>query len=308
MNNSPRQHENANLSIGYLYASLSAMMASVLIVAGKWTLHTISPLALSALVFPIGSVVLGLTMIPRKRWKRIFALDLRAWTWTLAFSVLAFVAIWTYWIGLKMMDPTLASFVNRSETLVTISLGILILGERFSRGEGLGAFLVLCGIVLMKFTFRAEYSVGFWVVLFSAVCFGTAEFIAKIAVRYVDPLTLSFLRNVISSVLFWIAVAFVGTSFEGVGSVWWGILIIALVGPVLTRPIYLYALKHIEVSKVALINQSQPVFVAILALLILTQTPAPSEIMGGLFVIGGCLLIIISRKKVRGRNALRARE
>ena len=308
MNRPYQQRNPTNPSIGYLYASLSAMMASVLIVSGKWTLHTISPLALSALVFPIGSVVLGLTMIPRKRWKRIFALDLRAWTWTLAFSVLAFVAIWTYWIGLKMMDPTLASFVNRSETLVTISLGILILGERFSRGEGLGAFLVLCGIVLMKFTFRAEYSVGFWVVLFSAVCFGTAEFIAKIAVRYVDPLTLSFLRNVISSVLFWIAVAFVGTSFEGVGSVWWGILIIALVGPVLTRPIYLYALKHIEVSKVALVNQSQPVFVAILALLILTQTPAPSEIMGGLFVIGGCLLIIISRKKVRGRNALRARE
>ncbi len=308
MNRPYQQRNPTNPSIGYLYASLSAMMASVLIVSGKWTLHTISPLALSALVFPIGSVVLGLTMIPRKRWKRIFALDLRAWTWTLAFSVLAFVAIWTYWIGLKMMDPTLASFVNRSETLVTISLGILILGERFSRGEGLGAFLVLCGIVLMKFTFRAEYSVGFWVVLFSAVCFGTAEFIAKIAVRYVDPLTLSFLRNVISSVLFWIAVAFVGTSFEGVGSVWWGILIIALVGPVLTRPIYLYALKHIEVSKVALVNQSQPVFVAILALLILTQTPAPREIMGGLFVIGGCLLIIISRKKVRGRNALRARE
>ncbi|MCK4417239.1 MAG: hypothetical protein KAV99_03650, partial [Candidatus Latescibacteria bacterium] len=96
MNRPYQQRNPTNPSIGYLYASLSAMMASVLIVSGKWTLHTISPLALSALVFPIGSVVLGLTMIPRKRWKRIFALDLRAWTWTLAFSVLAFVAIWTY--------------------------------------------------------------------------------------------------------------------------------------------------------------------------------------------------------------------
>jgi drug/metabolite transporter (DMT)-like permease len=305
MNHPPKQLDVTNPSMGYLYASLSAMMASVLIVSGKWTLHSISPLALSALVFPIGAVILGLTMIPRKRWKRIFALDRRGWSWTVIFSVLAFVAIWTYWIGLKMMDPTLASFLNRSETLVTISLGILILGERFSREEGFGAFLVLAGIVLMKFTFRAEYSAGFWVVLFSAVCFGTAEFIAKIAVRYVDPVTLSFLRNVISSVLFWIAVAFVGTSFEGVGSVWWGILIIAFAGPILTRPIYLYALKHIEVSKVALINQSQPVFVAILALVALSQTPAPREIIGGIFVIGGCLLIIISRRKVRPRDALR---
>lgn len=284
--------------MGYLYASLSAMMASILIVSGKWTLHTISPLALSALVFTIGAIVLGLAMLPRKRWKRISAIDARGWRWTIAFSVLAFVAIWTYWIGLKMMDPTLASFLNRFETLVTISLGIVILGERFSKGEGLGTLLVLGGIVLMKFTFRAEYSDGFWVVLFSAICFGTAEFIAKIAVRYVDPLTLSFLRNVITSVLFWIAVAFMGTSFEGAGSVWWAILIVAFAGPILTRPIYLYALKYIEVSKVALINQSQPVFVAILALVALSQTPAPREIVGGLFVMGGCVLIIASRRRV----------
>ncbi|MGB2980834.1 MAG: DMT family transporter [Candidatus Zixiibacteriota bacterium] len=302
MNNPPKQHDATKASRGYLYASLSAMMASILIVSGKWTLHTISPLALSALVFTIGAIVLGLAMLPRKKWKRIRAIDARGWRWTIAFSMLAFVAIWTYWIGLKMMDPTLASFLNRFETLVTISLGIVILGERFTKGEAVGALLALGGIVLMKLTFRAEYSAGFWVVLFSAICFGTAEFIAKIAVRYVDPLTLSFLRNVITSVLFWIAVAFVGTSFEGAGSVWWGILIVAFAGPILTRPIYLFALKYIEVSKVALINQSQPVFVAILALMVLSQTPAPREILGGLFVIGGCLLIIVSRKRVGLRN------
>jgi drug/metabolite transporter (DMT)-like permease len=280
---------------------MSALFASVAIVAGKWTLQGISPLALNALVFPIGAVVLGLGIVPQKRWKRIFALNAKAWGWTLTFTILAFVAIWTYWIGIKMMDPTLASFLNRTETLVTILLGIVILGERFSKAEGLGAIIVLAGIVLMKFTLRGEYSTGFWVVLFSAVCFGTAEFIAKIAVRYVDPLTMSFVRNLVSAVMFWIAVAFVGTSFVGVGSVFWGIIIIAFMGPILTRPIYLVALKHIEVSKVALINQSQPVFVAILALLALNQTPAPREIIGGLFVIGGCLLIIMSRKRVPAR-------
>jgi drug/metabolite transporter (DMT)-like permease len=305
MNNPPQQQENANLSIGYLYASISAMMASVLIVTGKWTLNTISPLTLNAVVFPIGAVVLGLAMIPGNRWRRIVAMDQRAWFWTAAFSVLACVAIWTYWIGIKMMDPTLASFLNRFEILVTVSLGIVILGERFTRREGLGAFLVLGGMVLMKLTFRAEYSLGFWVVLFSAACFGTAEFFAKIAVRYVDPLTISFLRNVITSVLFWTAVPIVGTSFEGVGTVWWALIILALTGPILTRPIYLFALKHLEVSKVALINLSQPVFVAILALLALSQAPAPREIIGGLFVIGGCLLIIVSRGQVRPANAER---
>ncbi len=100
-----------------------------------------------------------------------------------------------------------------------------------------------------------------------------------------------------NSVLFWIAVGFSDTSFAGIGSVWWGILIIAFAGPILTRPIYLYALKFADLSKVALINQSQPVFVAILAFLMLQQSPAPREVVGGLFVIAGCLVVIISRKK-----------
>jgi drug/metabolite transporter (DMT)-like permease len=303
MPKSSQSSDHPNVSLGYLFSGMSALFASVAIVTGKWTLQSISPLTLNALIFPIGAIILGLGMIPRKGWGRIFALNGTAWLWTLIFTVLAFVAIWTHWIGIKMMDPTLASFLNRSETLVTILLGVMILGERFTQGEGFGAILVLAGIVLMKFTLRMEYSTGFWVVLFSSVCFGTAEFIAKIAVRYVDPLTLSFVRNFISAVMFWIAVAFVGTPFAGVRSVFWGVIIIAFMGPILTRPIYLAALRHIEVSKVALINQSQPVFVAILALLALNQTPALREIIGGVFVIGGCLVIIISRKKIRPANA-----
>ncbi len=283
--------------MGYLFAILSAFMAGILIVSGKWVLDTISPLALSALIFPIGSVVLAAAMLPRQRYKRIFALDRRAWGWTMLFSTLAFIGIWTYWVGIKMMDPTLASFLNRSETLVTIALGIVVLGERFTKKEGWGAVLVLLGIVVMKITFRGEYSTGFWMVLFSAVFFGTAEFVAKIAVRYVDPLTLSLLRNIATSIMFGIAVLLTGTSFDGAGSVWWGVLIVAVAGPILTRPMYLYALKSLALSKVALIQQSQPVFVALLALLILQQTPAPREIIGGLFVIGGCLFVIIARKK-----------
>jgi drug/metabolite transporter (DMT)-like permease len=112
----------------------------------------------------------------------------------------------------------------------------------------------------------------------------------------------------VTSILFWIAVPITGTSFVGAPSVWWGVVIIAFTGPILTRPLYLFALKNLEVSKVAVIQQSQPLFVAILALVALSQTPAPREIVGGLFVIGGCLLIIISRRKVRRTGAVKLEE
>jgi drug/metabolite transporter (DMT)-like permease len=283
--------------MGYFYAALSAFMAGILIVASKWVMSELSALAMSVLVFPIGSIVLAVVSLPKQRYRRILELDRRAWGWSLAFSGLAFVAIWAHWEGIKLMDPTLASFVNRSETIVTIALGMIFLGERFSKKEGWGATLVLIGIVVMKITFRGEYSTGFCVVLLSALLFGGAEFIAKIAVRYVDPLSLSLIRTVANSVLFGVAALLFGVSFAGLEKVWWGVLLVAIAGPVITRPLYLYALKYLAISKVALINQSQPVFVALLALIALQQMPAPREILGGLFVIGGCLVVIIHRRR-----------
>jgi hypothetical protein len=44
---------------------------------------------------------------------------------------------------------------------------------------------------------------------------------------------LSFVRNLISAIMFWVEVAFVGTSFAGVRSVFWGVAIIAFMGPIL---------------------------------------------------------------------------
>ncbi len=281
--------------LGYFFAGLSAFMASILIITAKWTLTAIDPLSLSALVFPIGAVVMGFAMLPGRRWARIKLLTGRDWFWVLAFNVLAFAAIWTHFTAIAMLDPTLASFISRFETLVTVGLGMWLLAERFTKGEGFGGLLIIAGIIIMKATLRGEYDVGFWMMIFSAVLFGSAEFAAKIAVRTVDPLTISFIRNVNNSIMFWIAVLIFGGSFEGVGEIWPGILIIAFAGPILTRPIYLYALKYIEVSKVALINQVQPVFVAIMALILLNQIPALREVTGGVVIIIGCLLVIVYR-------------
>lgn len=41
---------------------------------------------------------------------------------------------------------------------------------------------------------------------------------------------------------------------------------------------------------------------SILALLALKRSPVPRKIVGGLFVIGGCLLIIVSRKRVQAKD------
>jgi len=70
----------------------------------------------------------------------------------------------------------------------------------------------------------------------------------------------------------------------------------------MARMVYLLALKRIELSKVAVISQSQPVFVIIIALLALGQLPSVKEIYGGVLLTAGCLIMILSRQLRKLRN------
>ena len=74
------------------------------------------------------------------------------------------------------------------------------------------------------------------------------------------------------------------------------LLALGFLGPILARMAYLLALRRMELSKVAVVSQSQPVYVIMISFLVLSQLPTFREIVGGLFLIGGCLLMIVSHR------------
>ena len=187
------------------------------------------------------------------------------------FTVTSVLAVWAHWSGVQRMDPSLAAFVNRAEVPIVIVMGIIFLKERFSRWETLGLLLSIVGIVVMKLTLRFEYSDGFWLVLLGALLFGLTEFVSKIGVRHVPPITLAFLRNLFMAPIYWLMFAATGASLDGLDRVWPGVLALGLVGPIMARMMYLLALKRVELSRVAVISQTQPVFVILIALLFLVQ-------------------------------------
>ncbi len=282
---------------GYILAIASSAASGLSIAIGKWNLEAISPLLMNGIIFSIASVVMAAGLLPFRGMSSVLHLGRRGWFWLLMFSVSSWLAIWAYWAGIKRMDPSLAAFLNRSEVLVAIVLGMLFLKERFTRLEAVGALLSIGGIILMRITLRGEYSTGFWLVLLGSLLFGITEFISKIAVRHVDPVVLTWIRNVFLAVLYWVVVLAGGVSFDGLAKVWPGVLVLGITGPLLARTLYLMALRKLDLSKAAVIGQSQPVYVMLIALLLLGQFPSFREIIGGIFVISGCLLLIVSRRR-----------
>lgn len=282
---------------GYVLVFTSSIASGISIVIGKWILATISPILMSAIIFTVASALMGGFLLPLRGSRNVFTLTRQGWFWLVVFSVGSWLAIWAYWAGVQRMDPSLAAFLNRSEVLVAIMLGFVILRERFTRLELIGVLLSVAGTVIMRITLRVEYTSGFWLVLIGSLLFGVMEFVSKIAVRHVEPLILTFIRNSVVALLFWVTVSVVGVGFDGLGEVWLGVITLSIMAPIMARTLYLLALKRLELSKVAVISQSQPIFVLLISLFVLGQLPMFKEAFGGIFIVAGCLMLVLSRNR-----------
>lgn len=282
---------------GYIFALVSSIGAGLATVVGKWNLESISPLLMNFLIFSVATIVLSVTYLPVRGLKHTFTTTRKGWLWVALFTLSSLVAVWAYWAGVQRMDPSLAAFLNRSEVAIAIFLGIVLLKERLSRMEILGLLTSLFGIVVMRLTLRMEYSDGFWLVLLGSLFFGLTEFISKIAVRHVEPIKLAYLRNMFMAAVYGILFAAGGRGYEGLERVWPGVLALGLLGPIVSRMAYLSALRRLELSKVAIISQTQPVFVIAVALAVFGQLPTVREFTGGVFLILGCALMVLFRKR-----------
>lgn len=211
-------------------------------------------------------------------------------------ALLSVTAIFLLWYGIKLIDPTVGAFFSRFEVLVVLILGVWLFKDRFKLQEGIGAIIILTGLFVLRYKAGIEVSTGMTIILSSATVFGISELVAKRIVRSTDPNIFALFRN--CHILVYIASAAVITGkldYSLLGKYHYLVPIAAFLGPGLGRPMYLHALKNLEVSKVATVNQLQPVAVAIVAYFALGLLPEIKEWFGGLIIVSGCIIMVRGR-------------
>jgi drug/metabolite transporter (DMT)-like permease len=294
---------DAKPALGYGFAFLSSMVTAVAFIAAKPVLEYLDPLSFSISQFGIASVFSCLWLVAHRKLGDLVRVTPGQWTFLTVVSLLFLSAIYTMWIGLSMIPATAASLLNRLEILVTVLFGMAFLGDRFTRREGVGAAIMFLGVVVIRYQAPPSFSAGFWMMVLSSTLFGFTEVLVKSRVQVIPPDVFAFARNFIVFLLFMVAGLWRMAMQEGP---WWhgladwngvlrGLPLIAttaLVGPFLARTIYMYSLKHLALSKVAFINQSQPLFVAVYSAILLHTLPSRREWTGGLLILGGALLLV----------------
>ena len=283
---------------GYICAFLTALFTAVIYILAPIAGRALSPFEIISLQLPAAFVALSVPVLLHGGLRaRIRATPGRGWLWVTAIAILTGGGYYLFYSALREVDSTVVSFLHRSETLVTIAFGILLLGERFRPKEIAGGILLLGGVLLIRWVGGVTVSRGFFLILASSLVWGLLEGLAKMAVRWVDPYVFTWARSLVLTAGCLGAALATGTpiAIPRDPAILLAVAGLALTGPVFARFFYMAALARLPVSHVALISQSLPFFVAPMALIFLGTSPSWKVYCGGVLIVTGCALLVARR-------------
>ncbi len=301
--------EDRKPAIGYTLAILAAMSSAIAWITAKPVLDYLDPLSFSVAQFALAAVLSFLLLAVQGKLGQLRQVTGGQWTFLAVVSLLSLSAVYTMYIGLSRIPATSASLLSRVEILITVFLGMALLGDRITRREFYGALVMFAGVVIIRYQAPPEYSAGFWMMILSAALLGFTEVMIKSRVHTIPPDVFALARNFIAFVF-----CFAGSAWRvmmqetefGLGLIDWDnivrgwplVVITAVAGPFLARTVTLHALRNLEISRVVIIRQFEPFFVAVFASFLLHALPSKREWMGGLLILAGSLLLVHWRKGV----------
>ena len=293
----PWDETSEKSSLGFSLVLLSSGATATVYIIAKVVIVEEQALFRGGLAVLIAGLIQLFWLLWRERLSWLEGISRKGWICTAIFTITSMVSLGLFYLAIATIDAASAGFVSRTSIVVQVLLGMALLAERFNPAEMIGGLLVIAGAVIIKGAVSLEMSAGFWLMLASAAVFGVVEVSAKVAVRYIMPRYLNSIRNTVAGgVLVTLALIEGGADWD-MGDLWWGIVGLAVTGPLAARIIFLNALKHIEVSKAALVSQAQPIFVVLLAILLLNQYPSGKTLLGGALIVAGGAGVYIFRSR-----------
>lgn len=197
------------------------------------------------------------------------------------------VFIWAVAAG-RVLECSLGYFIN---PLVSVLLGVLVLGERLSRAQAIAVALAAAGVLYQVVAFGAVP----WVALVLAVSFGSYGLIRKTAA--IDPVSGLFVEAVLLTppalgLLLWAAAD--GTGAFAAGS-WQLDVLLALAGPVTALPLILFVAgaRLIRLATVGLLQYVAPTGHLLLAVLVYAEPFTAATLAGFALIWAGLALYSI---------------
>ncbi len=267
---------------------------SVTFIASKQALKELPSLGFTPVWFAIASTW-GIGYYTLQSDKISFAKLKRYLPALVALGLSSSLANLFFFTGIKLGDPTVVAFFSRSETIFSLLFGVILLQEKLTAGQWVGAAIAIAGAGIM--TYKGGTII--WTVLgltVTANFFNAATgYIAKRNVANVPPVVLGIARTVVLTLTLG-AISFVtgNLTIPSLRAFLW-IVGGSFFGPFLSFVLFYKGLKTMDMGQAAIIRATQPLFVAVYSLLLFGTTISGVQFVGGLTILAGVVLMLSGR-------------
>lgn len=197
-----------------------------------------------------------------------------------------------FW-GLSRTDPTVASLLARAYIPASVLLGVVVLRENLTRRDLVASVICLAGVFVVFAGAPAAREVsGPVAILIGTVLYAASSMVARQIAPHLDPMLLVAARSLGAAAIAGVLAAFAGQFGQALAPTHLGVLLVgAFVGPFLGHLALFGALARVDLARVAVIQATQPVFVAVIAWLAFRAAPGVQQGVGGLIIVAGTLLL-----------------
>lgn len=300
---------------GYVMALCSAFLFGVSTTANKMLLESVSPLTIASLTYVIAGIFLGtMNFLPRKA-SLVSRLRLPNNTATeptwkdgvLLLLVALFGGVLAPSLNLLGLDNTTAvstALLGNTETLFTIAIAFVFLGERGRPKDYAAMTLLIIGAIILttNLNFHQLLSTGTFLgnvlVVLAAFCWGIDNNLSQVLSMKRSLLQVGSLKSIIGGGSLFAVVSLYGiqTILSTFAISWLLILGVFSVG--LSLLFFLFSLQQIGAMRTAVIFSTGSLFGAVTAFFVLGEPISLVQALAGCLMLIAIYILAIPKKQI----------
>lgn len=204
-------------------------------------------------------------------------------------------------MGMVYSTAAKAGFITGLAVVLVPVLGALLFRRRPFFAFYAFVALATVGLALLSLDFEKGFSLNRGDLLLFVCALAFAVNILNLG-RYAPRcrvLMLTLVQVVVTALVCWPAALLLETPVVFGGSVWLGLLYLALLGTILTTAGQTWGQKTVSPERAALVFTLEPVFAAFFAFFLLGETLPPQGLVGGLLIMAGIIGAELTSRQVK---------
>jgi len=280
---------------GYLYLVGTALFTALSYVFGRAINRSFHPAAITFYWF-FGAFVCSVLVAAVIPSQRAEVRHLKKYTKIFIYSSVLTAIGAALWISaIKTIGIPLTSFLMKAQTLFSLLLGMVFLGERLNKWETVGIVITITGGIIVAYQREFSLLVGTLTALAAAFFYSSLSFTVKKMGRDLNMLTVANLRALGVSIFLILYLVATGT-LRLPGPVDLAFMVMGgITGAYIAKACQFQAIKLIDVSRTTAVLPLESLFVVILSYYIFHEIPSVIKLIGGAGIITGVIFLVLFR-------------